>query len=126
VPPRTSRRRPAAFENRPDTERLGDPADVLLLAAERKGWRTRGDLEVRDVGQKVDQLFGQSVAEECVVIIATHVGEGQYGDRCVLITRRGGDLTRRLFEPDSHVRHRLEAFTRLFRQTLADEAIERR
>src|SRR5207247_3718787 len=72
---------------------------------------------------QVDELLGQSVAE-VVVRVAAHVGEGQHGDRCVLRARRGGDLTRRLFEPDSHVRHRLEALTWLFRQTSADEAVE--
>ena len=50
-----SRTTDAAFENRPDAERLGDPADVLFLAAEGKGGRARGDLEDGDVGQQVDE-----------------------------------------------------------------------
>ena len=78
-------RRTLPFENRPDAERLGNPADVLFLAAEGKRGGARGDLEAGDVGQQVDDLLGQSVAEVLVVRVAAHVGEREHGDGWVLI-----------------------------------------
>ena len=80
-----SRSTDAPFKNRPDAERLCDPADVLLLAAEGEGRCARGDLEVGDMGQQVDQLLGQAVAEVLVVRVSAHVGEREHRDGKVLV-----------------------------------------
>ena len=117
-----SRTTDAPFENRPDAERLGNPADVLFLAPEGKGGRARGDLEAGDVGQQVDDLLGQSVAEVLVIRVAAHVGEREHGDGWVLI----GCLHHGLFQSRSDVHHRLEAIARLLGQTPDDDPFESR
>ena len=53
----------AAFEHRPDTELPPDVADVALLALEGERRRARRDAERLDLRQRVDDVFGDAVAE---------------------------------------------------------------
>ncbi len=76
----------ASFEHVGNRERLRDLPDRLALPLERE---TRGpccDLQVRYLREHVEQRLRESVGEVIVTSIASHVHEGQYGDR------RGAEL----------------------------------
>ena len=64
-----------------DAERPRDGADIDGLAPEREGRRARRHLQRVDLRQRVQQLFGQAVAEMLVVGVGAHVGERQHRER---------------------------------------------
>ena len=70
----------AALEDVRHAERVRDPADVLVLAFERKRRRARNHLEAGHLRERVDDLVREAVAEILVVRIPAHVGERQHGD----------------------------------------------
>ncbi len=70
----------AAFEDSQHSQRLSDLGDVLLLASEREGGSAGNHLESRNLGEQVQDLFGQSVTEVLVLLVRAHVGEWQDGD----------------------------------------------
>src|SRR5207249_11779957 len=111
-----------AFKNIWYAEGFGGPPDVLVLASEGEGGRARGDLEVGDVGQKVDELLGQTVAEVVVDWVAAHVGEREHGDGWALFSR----LDHGLFECGGDVCHRLETIARLLGQAPAHDPFKSR
>ncbi len=70
----------AALEHGAYPQRLAHPAQVLLATeAERRG--TRDHPQIREPGQRVDDLFGQPVAEVVVLAVGAHVDERQHRDR---------------------------------------------
>jgi hypothetical protein len=71
----------AALEQGLDVELFANAPDILALAAELKGRRTRGHAQTVDLRQRVDQLLGQPVTEELLVVRRTHVRERQHGNR---------------------------------------------
>ena len=70
----------AALEHVPHLQALRDLADLDRLALERERGRARGDVKSFDLGQRVDDLFGEAVAEVLVLGIGAHVRERQDGD----------------------------------------------
>src|SRR5215467_6297970 len=70
----------AAFEDRADSQRFGNLGDVLVLAAEGESGGAGRDLEIGNVGQEVDDLLSQAIAEVFIVGVAAHVDEGQNCD----------------------------------------------
>src|SRR5579863_246486 len=95
----------AAFKDRADAERFGDLADVLLLAFESEGGRARNYFQSRNLGEQVQDFFGQSVAEVFVLLVRAHVGKGQDGDGGSL---GGGGCRWYLFERRANFVHGLE------------------
>ncbi len=71
----------AALQHRCDPQRLGNPADVGVLALERERRRPGNHLQSGNLRQRVDDLFGQPVAKVLVLGIATHIGEREHHDR---------------------------------------------
>src|SRR6185295_3745972 len=61
--------RPAntSFENMPDVEPPADLSEFDVLSAEEERGRAAGDLQTRCLGQDIDDLLGQTVAEELVL-----------------------------------------------------------
>jgi hypothetical protein len=53
----------------------------MVAALERKGGGSRGDVEPFDLGQRVDNLLGDAVAEGVLIFAATKVFERKDGDR---------------------------------------------
>jgi hypothetical protein len=57
---------------------LGDP-DLLALECERRG--ARGHLQLRNLGEQIQQFFGDTVGKVLVRLLVAHVHERQHGDR---------------------------------------------
>ena len=70
--------RPLKHPGRP--EQGTDGADVLRLAFEGKGRSARGHPQSFDLGQRVDQLVGDSIAQVFGVGVGAGVDEGQHHD----------------------------------------------
>src|SRR3546814_18438640 len=70
----------SAFQDRAHAELAGGGGDVDLLALEVERRRARGHLELRQLGQQVEDLLGDAVAEVLVLGVAAHVDERQHGD----------------------------------------------
>ncbi len=70
----------AALENRGDLELPADLADVLALALEREGRGAGCDPERLDLGQGVDDVFRDTVAEILVLRVIAHIDERQHRD----------------------------------------------
>ena len=68
------------FQNVVDVEPPADLSEFDVLSAEKERRRAAGDLQARHVGQHIDDLFGQTVAEILVLLVRAHVGERQHGD----------------------------------------------
>ncbi len=81
----------AAFQHVRDVECPGNPANVLLSAAERERRRARDHPEAGHPRQHVNDLFGQTVAEVLLIPFGAHVGERQDRDGR---RRRGGVRSR--------------------------------
>ena len=68
------------LENMLDVEPPADLSEFDVLSPEEEGGRAAGDLHAGYVGQHIDDLLGQTVAEILVLLVRAHVGERQYGD----------------------------------------------
>ena len=99
----------AAFENGGHPQFTGHGGDVDRFPFEYEGGRARGDFELGQLHQQVEDFLGDAVTEILVFHVAAHVGEGQYRDR-VIIGRAGGQSGGRL---DRRLRRR--GFCRLRR-----------
>ena len=71
---------------------LADGAHVLLPVAQLRGGVPRHYAHARHLGECVNQLFGESVAEILVLGLAAEIGEGQHRHRdyARLLARRSG------------------------------------
>src|SRR3989454_8889357 len=56
---------------------LRDFRDVLFLSPKCKRGRARGDLKPRNLGQCIDDLLRQAIAEILLFFVITHVGKRQ-------------------------------------------------
>jgi len=65
----------AALEHVCDLKRAGDLLDPDLFALERKTRRSCRDLQVRDLGQHVEEGLGEPVRKILVVLVVGHVDE---------------------------------------------------
>src|SRR5437870_3416092 len=70
----------AAFQNRAHSQYFGNLADVLVLSLERERRGTRDNLEAGYLGQQIQDLLRQPLAEVFVVGIAADVGKRQNGN----------------------------------------------
>ena len=73
----------AAFQDRVHPEPLRHRAQILLGALEREAGSACRDAQALELGQRIDDLLGDAVAEELVLRIAAHVREGQHRDGLV-------------------------------------------
>src|SRR5215471_4478161 len=72
-----------------DVERLRDRSNVLVFAAERERRRAGRDLQWSDSRERIDDLFGQAIAEPLLIFLRAHVGKWQDRDRSSSIQRSG-------------------------------------
>src|SRR5215510_14343453 len=70
----------AALKDRANIEGFGNLTDVLFLPAKREGGCAGRDLQSRDMGQCVNDLFGEAVAEILVLFVRAQVRKRQDGD----------------------------------------------
>src|SRR5579864_2681336 len=75
----------AAFEDRAHSEYFGNFADVLVFSLERERRGARDDLESGYVGQQIQDLLRQPVAEVLVIGVAAYIGKRQNGDGGVFL-----------------------------------------
>lgn len=94
----------AAFENCLHVELLADAPNVLRQPLELKGRCPRGHPQAGQGPQRVDQFVGDTLAQIVLVLLGTHVGKGQHGDRRPVPIGGRGRHTAALCPP----RHRLE------------------
>src|SRR6516162_8337311 len=71
----------APLKNRAHFQLLADDARVDVFALEGEGRAARDDVEVRDLGESVDDFFGNTVGEILVLRVAAHIHERHYDDR---------------------------------------------
>ncbi len=71
----------AALEDGRHVERRADVAHADVLAFEGERRRARRNLQVFHLGDRVDQFFGNAVAEVLHLRVAARVDEWQHGDR---------------------------------------------
>ena len=77
-----------AFQYMRHVELLGDVGDIGILALELKTRRPRGHPQVRNLGEQIEQLFGNAVGKIFLLGVGRHVHERQYGDgRCMHAAR---------------------------------------
>jgi hypothetical protein len=98
------------FQQVRHAECAADRFDRLVAALEVERRRAAGDLEVIDLGQRVEDFLGYAVGEVLLVLGLAQICEGQYGDgfrvaggycgrscrvrRCIRL-RRAGCIARR-------------------------------
>lgn len=63
-----------------DIELLADLPEFDVFSAEKERRGAARDLQAGDVGEHIDDLFGQPVAEILVLLVRAHVGERQHGN----------------------------------------------
>src|SRR2546425_589307 len=80
------------LKNMLDVEPPAGLSEFDVLSAEKEGGRATGDLHARYVGQRIDDVLGQPVAEVLVLFVRTHVGERQDRDRGMLFRMPGWTL----------------------------------
>src|SRR5206468_12556363 len=85
----------ASFQHRRDFELRADLGEVDRRAAERERRRTRGHVQAGQLGEGVDDLFGDALTEILELGIAAQVYEWQNRDRLASLARGGGFLARR-------------------------------
>jgi hypothetical protein len=68
----------APFQHGVHAEHFSYPTDVFVLSLERECRRAGDHLEAGHLRQRVDDFFGQAVAEILVIGIATHVDEREH------------------------------------------------
>src|ERR1700722_13136657 len=71
----------AAFEDEADLEFAREFEDINMLALVHKRAVARNDGQCRNLAQISDDVLGDAVAEVLLLLIATHIGEGQDADR---------------------------------------------
>ena len=69
-----------SLQNMLDIELLADLSEFDVLSPEEERRGATGDLQAGHVGQRIDDLLGQAVAEILVVLVRAHVGERQHRD----------------------------------------------
>ena len=79
----------AALEHRVDLQAGCDFADVLILELPVERGRARGHPYAFKVRERVCQLFGESIAEIVVLLVAAYVGEWQHDNRGFVGQRKG-------------------------------------
>jgi len=72
----------AAFENGAHFEPVANAAQVALLSAKGKSGRTRDYSKLWNLGEGVQNLFGQAIAEVFIFLVAAQIGEGENGNGC--------------------------------------------
>ncbi len=83
-----------AFKDRTHVEFSADRGYVDIGAFEGEGRSPRGNLELDDLGQRLQQLFREAVGEVLVFGIAAHVGKREHRNRMRRrVKRRGGLLS---------------------------------
>jgi hypothetical protein len=82
----------AALEHGTDAELSRDGRDIDFLALEHERRSTRGNFQLRQFGQQVENFLGNAVAEIFVLRIPAHVDEGQHGNTAAIIVGFGGRL----------------------------------
>src|SRR5262249_52995927 len=78
----------AAFKQRFDTKLLADGSNVRADAAKLKGSGASRHAKTVNARERVDQLFGNALAEVVLVASRTHVYERKHGDRGDIPGRR--------------------------------------
>ncbi len=68
------------FQNVIDIELLADLSELDVFSAEKERRRAASHLQARQVGEDIDDLFDQPVAEILVLLVRTHVGKRQHGN----------------------------------------------
>jgi hypothetical protein len=71
----------ASFQDMGHVELLAHGSQILALALEVEGRRTRSDVQAGDLDQGVDDLLRHAVGEVLLIVLGAHVHEGQDGDR---------------------------------------------
>src|SRR3970040_2849531 len=70
-----------AFENVVDVEHFRDRAHIRVRAFDRERRRSRRDAQTRNVRERVEQLFGDTVAKILLFGIGADAHERQHGER---------------------------------------------
>ena len=84
----------APFENRSHPQLFTNGAQILFLAAKGKGRCASNYPQVRHLGEGIDNLFCQAVAEVLVFFIGAQVGERQHSTRQGLFASYTGAAVR--------------------------------
>src|SRR5690348_17105026 len=113
------------FENGLDIQDARNGADVLLLAPEREGRGSCRDAQPRDLGQSVEDLLGQAIAEVLVLFFRAEVCKRQHCDRSrtrsrrlrVLLRTRPGNRLSQTRQGHSDLRHGLVTAVRRLLET---------
>src|SRR6266851_3462734 len=71
----------AALQHVRDSQLATDVLHLRCLPLVGEGRRAGDDEEVREPGQSSNKVVGHAIAEIFLVAVATHVGEGQHGNR---------------------------------------------
>src|SRR5207244_241133 len=87
-----------ALQHGGDAEQRADPPDVLRLSLEGERGRARGDAQTVDLGERVDQLVADAVAQVLVVRIGAGIHERQHRDGARPADQRRGGSGSRLFQ----------------------------
>ena len=115
-----------ALEHDGHAEQGADGANILRLAFEGEDRRTRGDAQAFDLGERVDQLVRDAIAQVFVVRIHAGVHERQHGDRPRLADesrrRHGGS---RVFERGHELRDAREPVGRCLGERAGQRALDR-
>jgi hypothetical protein len=103
-----------ALKHGRDAQFLGDAAQVLAAIAKRERRRAGSDTKPRQLCQRVEDLFGDAVAEPVLVLLGAEIGERQHGDggagsgwrgfRCRRAGCAGADLLDRFSEVRDEIR----------------------
>src|SRR3546814_18498676 len=80
----------AAFQDRGHAQLAGHHRNAGFLALEHERGRARGDLELRQLGEQVEDFLGDAVAEVFVLRVAAHVDEWQ--DRESVVWGKSGSV----------------------------------
>src|ERR1700674_1314764 len=67
----------ASFKNCADVQRFSNRSQINLFAFEREGGSAGHDAKILDLGEGVNDFFGNAICKKLIFWIRTHVGEGQ-------------------------------------------------
>src|SRR5579864_3509879 len=79
----------ASFQNAGDAQRLGDLADIFVLALKREGGGTRNHLQSNYLCERVDDLLRETIRKIFVFRVAAAISEGQHRNRRRALLGRG-------------------------------------
>jgi hypothetical protein len=68
------------FEDRGNPERRCDLTQVIVLALVVKRRGTSGDLEILDLGPRIEDFFRHAIGKVFLVMPWTEIGEGQHSN----------------------------------------------